>query len=101
MYDLPSRKEEQFPESLEVGYVPTSRETAPRGSRSRQHRKLQTMFTGHADNIDGLIPDTADDLQVPEPERRFCLYFLREQQQSGLANRLTGRRRFLERSMMP
>src|SRR5579872_2572409 len=32
MYDLPSRKEEQYPESFEVGYGPTIRETAPRGS---------------------------------------------------------------------
>ena len=61
------------------------------------------MFTGHADDIDGLIPDTADDLQVPEPERRFCLYFLRGQQQSGLTNWLTGHHRALgvERSIMP
>jgi hypothetical protein len=83
MYDLPGRKEEQFPESLEVGYVATIRETAARGSRSRQHRKLQTMFTRHADDIDGPIPDTADDLRVPEPERRFRLYFFRDPQQSA------------------
>src|ERR1700722_16143196 len=84
MYDLPSRKEEQFPESIKVGYVPIIRETAPRGSRSRQHRKFQTMLTGHADDIDGLIPDTAHDLRVPEPVRRFRLDFLRDQQQRCL-----------------
>src|ERR1700722_11936604 len=76
--DSSGRKEEQFPESIEGGYIPVPRETAPRDSRSRQHRKLQAMLSRHADDIDGLIPHTADDLRVPESERCFGFDFLHD-----------------------
>jgi hypothetical protein len=29
------------------------------------------MLSGHTDYVDGLIPDAADDLYLPEPEQGF------------------------------
>jgi hypothetical protein len=73
VHELPGRKEEHFPERLEVLFSLAIRKTAPRGVRPRQHRKLQAMLIGRIDDVDGLIPDTADDLRVPEPKRGFRL----------------------------
>jgi hypothetical protein len=71
VYDLSGRKEEHLSESLEWVHSATIREAAARSTRSRQHRKLQTMLIGSTDDVDGLIPDTADNLCAPESKRRF------------------------------
>ena len=71
VYDLSGRKEKHLPDSRGLRYSLTIREPAARSTRSRQHRKLQTMLIGSSDDVDRFIPDTPDDLHVPEPKRRL------------------------------
>jgi len=73
VYELTGWKEEHLPEWLEVLCSVVIGEAAARSVRPRQHSKLQTMLIGHINDVDGFIPDTADDLYLPEPERGLCL----------------------------
>jgi hypothetical protein len=78
VYELARRKEEHLPERLEVLCSVALREAATRSVRPRQHRKLQAMLIGDINDINGLIPDTADDLRVPEAKRCLRLNSVRD-----------------------
>jgi hypothetical protein len=71
VYNVSGRKEEHLADSLELGYSLTIRETAAGSIRSRQRCKLQMILIGSSDDVDGLVPDTVNDLYVPAPEGCF------------------------------
>jgi hypothetical protein len=78
VHDSAGRKKEDFAEWLELSFSLLIGETAARRFRSRQHRKLQAMLAGGIDDVDGLIPNTADNLRMPEPKRDLRFYSCRD-----------------------